>query len=131
MSKTKEKAAEADIAQKADMIDPDSTAPSKDPNHETVAAEATATERNSKERIGQKVTRTGRNNGGDGDTRGRPGLNTDLTADRLGEREAVSPAAHDVIWTNASKDRWGADQPDLSKLLAQRNTVTEKLAEEK
>lgn len=111
----------------ADMIDPKATAPSNNPDKTT----STATEPNSTQRVGKKVSRTGKNNGGDGDTRGRPGLNTDLTADSLGEREAVSPAATDVIWTNDSKDRWGNGQPALADLLTQRDKVNKVQEEDK
>lgn len=109
-------------------VDPMATAPSKDPDQEARKEEATATEPNSRERVGLKqASRTGRGNGGDGEAAGyaRPGLNTDLTPDTLGEREEVSPATTDVIWTNASKDRWGVDQPNLSDLLKQRTEVEE------
>lgn len=112
---------------KGDMIDPKATSPSKDPNREERAGLSTATEPNSKQRVGQKVSRTGRNNGGDGSASGNDRLRTrlgvDPTADTLGEREAVSPAETDVIWTNESKDRWGGDQPEFSKLLAQRDKL--------
>ena len=74
-----------------------------------------------RERVARKTSRTGRNNGGDEARRG--GLNMDLTPDTLGEREGVSPAETDLIWTNDSKDRWGADQPDHAALLAQRNEI--------
>lgn len=111
---------------KGDMVDPLATSPSNDPTRDP-GATSTATEPNSKERVGRKVSRTGRNNGGDADFRGRPGLNTDLTGDTLGERQAVSPAETDVIWTNDSKDRWGAGQPALVDLLAQRAKVEEDL----
>lgn len=107
----------------ADMIDPKATAPSNNPDKTT----PTAAEPNSTQRVGKKVSRTGKNNDGDGDgdgdNRGRPGLNTDLTADSLGEREAVRHAATDVIWTSESKDRWGNGQPDLADLLAQRDKI--------
>lgn len=116
MSKKKE------AAPAGDVIDPKATSPSNDPNRDERAA--TATESNSVKRVAEKtVRRSGRNNGGDGEARGRPGLNQNLTGDTLGEREAVSPADTDVIWTNASKDKWGVDQPDFAKLLAQRNQL--------
>lgn len=111
---------------KADVIDPKATNPSNDPNRKDREGLSTATEPNSLQRVGQKVSRTGRGNGGgEMDPRGRPGLNTDLTGDTLGERKAVSPAETDVIWTNESKDRWGVGQPEFSELLAQRNKIAD------
>lgn len=113
-------------AEKERMIDPYATSPSKDESRDKDAAK-TASEPNSKERIGKKVSRTGRNNGGD--DRPRPGVGRDMTADRLGEREAVSPGETDVIWTNESKDRWGVGQPSTADLLKQRNKIAQDLAE--
>ena len=117
--KTEKKAAKADESK---IIDPTATSPSKDPKRQDRKDNATATEPNSKQRVAQKVSRTGRNNGGDAEPR-RGGLNTDLTPDTLGEREGVSPAETDLIWTNESKDRWGSDQPGLDQMLAQRNEI--------
>jgi hypothetical protein len=119
MSNKTEKKAGADESK---MIDPTATSPSKDPQRKDRQDTSTATEPNSKQRIANKVSRTGRGNGG-GDEVRRGGLNMDLTPDTLGEREGVSPAETDLIWTNQSKDRWGADQPDMGKLLGQRNEI--------
>lgn len=117
--KTEKKAGKAEKSG-PQMIDPTATSPSKDPKRKDKTT-ATATEPNSRERVARKTSRTGRNNGGDEARRG--GLNMDLTPDTLGEREGVSPAETDLIWTNDSKDRWGADQPDHAALLAQRNEI--------
>lgn len=93
-------------------INPDATAPSNDPNRDE---SPTATEPNTKERL---ASRTGRKNGGDDTVKARRGLNRPRDqVTRLGEREAVPPSDHDVIWTNASKDRWGVDQPSIQDQL--------------
>lgn len=123
-----EKKLPKDVAAK--MIDPLATSPSNDKTR-TDEDKATATELNSKQRVAEKVSRTGRNNGGDGGRTDRPGVGRDMTPDTLGEREAVSPADTDVIWTNSSKDRWGVDQPSLGDLLSQRDKVNADLAEAK
>lgn len=122
MNDKTDKAKEKEI--KEDLIDPNATAPSNDPNRKSKdKATSTATEPNSKQRVAKKASRTGRNNGG-GEVR-RGGLNMELTPDTLGEREGVSPADTDLIWTNDSKDRWGVDQPGLDKMLAQRDAIAE------
>lgn len=108
------------------MIDPRATSPSNDPNRDERAA--TATEPNSKQRVAEKRTsRTGRGNGGGNEDAAkiglRGGVGRDLTPDTLGEREGVSPAETDLIWTNASKDKWGVDQPSMSDQLKQRDAI--------
>lgn len=139
MSKTDPKAETATAKKSADkkvrgtVIDHLATSPSNDPNKEERQANSATTEPNSAQRIAERTTRrSGRNNGGDeSDTRARPGLGMakDLAPDTLGEREGVSPAETDLIWTNASKDKWGVDQPSLADQLAQRDKIGEKLAD--
>ena len=119
---------------KGTVIDHLATSPSNDPDQEQRKELSAATEPNSAQRMAERSTRkSGRNNGG-GDAEGsraRPGLDmaADLAPDTLGEREGVSPAETDLIWTQASKDKWGIDQPSLADLLEQRNKVEEKLAD--
>lgn len=114
-NKTEKKAGKDDGPE---MIDPKATAPSNRKDKDD--AKATATEPNSKQRV---ASRTGRKNGGGDKGAPRGGLNVDLTADTLGEREGVSPADTDLIWTNSSKDQWGAGQPSLGDMLKQRNEI--------
>lgn len=102
----------SDASSELPTIDPNATAPSNDTNRDEAA---TATEQNTKERL---ASRTGRKNGGDDTVPARRGLNSprDQVTD-LGEREAVPPSDHDVIWTNSSKDRWGVGQPSIHDQL--------------
>lgn len=119
---TTKKATKTTKADQAKVIDPLATSPSNGPKAEDTS---TVTEPNSMQRVAEKTTRrSGRNNGGDGSSGpARPGLNTDLTGDTLGEREAVSPADTDALWTNASKDKWGNGQPEFADLLKQRDAI--------
>lgn len=119
---------------KGTVIDHLATSPSKNPDQDEREKLSAATEPNSAQRMAERVERKGGRNNGGGDAEGsraRPGLEMakDLAPDTLGEREGVSPAETDLIWTNASKDKWGGDQPALAELLAQRNAVEEKLAD--
>ena len=130
--KKAETSAKKDKAVKGDMIDPMATSPSRDPNAKDREGTSTATEPNSTQRVGKKVSRTGHGNGGGatGNDALRTRLGVDPTADTLGERKTVSPAETDVIWTNESKDKWGRDQPGLGELLNQRNAIAKQQAEE-
>lgn len=110
-------------------IDPNATAPSNDKTRDPDAASA-AMEPNSRQRVAEKqASRTGRGNGGaDADAannRLRAGVGVDATPDTLGERESVSPADTDAIWTNSSKDRWDVGQPSMQDLLKQRTGIEE------
>ena len=112
-----------------DLADPMATAPSNDPNKAERADMSTAAEPNSAQRMAERrASRTGRNNGGSDGDAARNGLRAGIQDDRsapttLGEREAVSPADTDVIWTNSSKDRWGVDQPSMGAQLKQQRKI--------
>lgn len=88
-------------------------------------------------------TTAGRTNGGNDDNpgliTGRPGLDrigaqsaarqaATLRPDNEGDRETVSPADLDRVFTADSKERWGDDQPSLSDQLAAARTNEMRIA---
>lgn len=101
------------------VVDPNSTAPSKADKADKDTA--TSTELNSKQRL---ASRTGRGNGGGSEELGRTARRPE--PDTLGEREGVSPAENDLIWTNSSKDHWDNGQPKFGDLLKQHSSVKRK-----
>lgn len=123
MSSKKTENKKAENQKTENQIDPDSTAPS---NADKEAQDkATATEQNTKQRM---ASRTGRGNGG-GDAPDR--TNRRPEPDTLGEREGVSPAENDLIWTNSSKDNWNNGQPKFGDLLKQHGKVKRTTNEKK
>ena len=90
------------------------------------------TEKTSTTRQARTVSRTGRNNGGDGDAAKnglRAGVMTRTDENRdTGDRETARVAELDKVWTSDSKEVWGADQPSLQDQLKAQRKVEEKAA---
>lgn len=86
-------------------------------------------DKSTKTRTATEVTRTGHGNGGGVDAKAglRAGVSDRSAPADTGDRETASPAEKDKIWTQESKERWGADQPSLQDQLAAQRKTEEKI----